>query len=170
MSIREEAIEIINRNENTADAAEEILNGSRSVILYVLAIGIEAIKSKMRRHTRQSLKREIVPEYVAGRTFGSIKLSQKTIKRMEKVGDRLWLDWKVGLWSLGEMTKEQLLAQVESEKKSAHGSLQNAEFYRALAEPLRAGQSVKDFWSPVDAGALKEKIYKKTEAKRPYLK
>ena len=89
---------------------------------------------------------------------------------MSELGDKLWIDWKIGIYSLGDMTKEQLIVQIDVEKKSAHGSLQNAQFYSALAEPLLDGQAVKDHWSPQTVKKLKERIYEDTKNKRPTLR
>lgn len=170
MSLRDEAVEIINGSATTADAAENLLVGSRSVALYVLGIGVEAIKSKTRRSVRRTLKQEIKPEYVKGPVTGSVRLSKRSVRRMSELGDRLWADWKIGVYSLGDMTREQLLAQVESEKKSAHGSLQNVQFYKALADPMGDGQLVREHWSPESVKALKKQVYESTKDKRPTLR
>lgn len=170
MTIREEVIEIINNSATTADAAENLLNSSRSLALYALGIGVEAIKSKERRSVRRVLKQEIQPQYVKGPVTGSVRLSKQSVRRMSELGDRLWLDWKIGVYSLGDMSREQLLAQVESEKKSAHGSLQNVRFYKALADPMRDGQLVKEHWSPETVKALKKRVYEETKDKRPTLR
>ena len=46
MSLREEALKVIELSYTPADAADNLLSAGRPVVLYVLGIGVQAIQSK----------------------------------------------------------------------------------------------------------------------------
>jgi hypothetical protein len=49
---------------------------------------------------------------------------------------------------------------IENEKRSAQGHERNVEFYSALADPLKPGQRVSEYWRDAKVVAkIKEKIW-----------
>lgn len=167
---RDKALEVLETfSNNSQKAAEEVLtNGPDSLTLYVLRWGFDTLKSSQRRNKRREIKSEIQPKYVPGNTTGKVVLSKETQERLKKRSE--WLsEWMIGSVSLGDFTKAMLLAQSESEKNSARGSLQNSKFYEALAEPLRTGQLVREHWRPDDASKIRRAIVESTKDRQPEL-
>ena len=152
-------------------AAESILDGPKKIALYVLEIGLLHLKAKKRATRRRSLRSEAKPRFKTGRTTGNIELTKQAKVRLFKMTQELFGDdgWQIGALNLGSFTKEALLAEAASERKSAKGHIQNALFYEALAEPLQPGQLVKDYWKPETATKIKGDIWKSTEGQRPEL-
>jgi hypothetical protein len=170
MSYRDDALKIINAFDVAANAAEEILRlGNRRLTLYLVTIAVEWLKSKERREKRRNIKAEIRPQFVPGKTTGSVRLSKGTVKRLAEAGKR-WLDeYIIGTLSLGDWSKEELLAQAANERKSAHGSLRNYKFYTALADPMKDGQLVRDYWQSDAMQSLYQRVLKETETRTPEL-
>jgi hypothetical protein len=153
------------------DATERVYSGPKKIATYVISIGLECIKSKKRRERRQELKKELKPVLVKGKVTGSVIFSKASKTRLLKATQELFGDdgWMIGEINLGDFTKEQLLLQAAKERDSAKGSLRNAQFYEALAEPLQAGQFARDYWKSETAHKIKQEIWKDTEARRPDL-
>lgn len=170
---RDQAVEFLTKaGGDVAIAAAKVYNSaSRGLILYVITLGLGTLKAKQRRQRRRELKVEVKPQYTAGRTTGSIKFTKATQKRLiQHAQDLFGADgWMIGDLQLGGMTKEQLIAQAESEEASAKGSLRNARFYRALAEPLKSGQKAGSYWKREAGLKLRDEIFHETETKKPAL-
>lgn len=172
MSNLEDIHKILDAAEgDLASAASEVLVGSRYVSLYVIRIGLENIQSRRRRQRRRELTQEIQPQYQPARSgiTGRVELTPAAKKRIAaRARDLFGPDgWNIGGLNLGEFTKEQLIAQAASERRSAKGSLRNAEFYEALAEPLKPGQLVKDHWKePSAMHKVKDKVWKDSDKGR----
>lgn len=153
-------------------AADAVYDGPKKILLYVLTVGLDRIKAKRRARRRNELRRSVQPQFCVGKTVGSIELTPKAKERLFKNTRELFGNdgWKIGDISLGDFTKEDLLLQAAVERKSANGHFLNADFYEALAEPLKDGQKVKQFWKAEDANRIKREILKKGEGRRPELK
>lgn len=172
MSYRDDVLKTIESvGGDLANAAEAIYSGPKKIALYVIRLGLEKIKSGKRRERRRELRTEVKPQFTAGRTTGSIVLTKASKARLLKSTRELFGDdgWKIGDLNLGEFTKEQLIIQAASERASAKGSIRNAQFYEALAEPLQPGQKAKDYWKSEMAHKIKLGIWKDTEGHRPVL-
>lgn len=173
MSYRDDVIKILDECDNdTSVAAGAIYEGPKEIALYVIMLGLETIKSKRRRTRRRELREEIKPQFKAGKTTGSVTFTAKTKERIKRNHSiNLFGDdgWQIGGLNLGDMTKEQLLAQAANEQSSAKGSLRNAQFYTALAEPLAPGQTARTYWKSETARKMKGEIWKSTEGHRPDL-
>lgn len=150
-------------------AADAVYDGPKKILLYVLTIGLDRIKAKRRARRRQELRHNVQPQFRPGKTAGSIELTPKAKERLFKNTRELFGNdgWKIGDISLGDFTKEDLLLQAAVERKSAKGHILNADFYEALAEPLKKGQTVKQFWKTEDANRIKSEIWSKGEGKHP---
>jgi hypothetical protein len=174
MSYREEALRVLKENDNnTMDASHAIYDGPVNIALYVIQVGLDKLKSQIRRDNRREIKREIQPEFVKGKVTGSVVPSKAFQKRILKNTQRLFSveeGWMIGDINIGVMTKEQLIAQSVAERKSAKGCLQNAQFYEVLAEPLQAGQRVDAYWKPETATKIKRDIWKDNKDRRPELR
>jgi hypothetical protein len=166
---KEKVHKILDQVDGDIDlAAENVYASPKALIIYVITIGLEHIKAKRRANRRRELRREVEPEFRPGRTSGSVeftpqfkkKLLEKTQKLFGKDG------WDIGEINLGSFTKEGLISMADSERKSAKGHIQNAQFYETLAEPLKPGQMVKDFWKPEAASKIKKEIWKKGEGRK----
>lgn len=172
MSYKDEVLKVLDDAGNVvADAAAEILSGPKKIALYVIQIGLETIKSKRRRDRRRELRSEVRPQFKAGPVTGSIVLTKQAKERVIKNTRELFGadGWMIGDINIGAMTKEQLLAQAHSELASAKGSIRNAQFYEALADPLQPGQRADSYWKPETATKIKRGIWKHTEGRRPDL-
>ncbi len=174
MSYHDEAWQAIkDANNDLTEAAAVIFAGPRKLALYVLLIGLQSIARKKRAARRSELRAEVKPEFKRSSSgvTGSVVLTERAKKRLFEHTQKLFGDdgWNIGNLNLGDMTREGLLVQADVERKSAVGSIRNADFYEALAEPLKPGQSVRDYWTPKKAGAVRDKIWKGTEGKRPTL-
>lgn len=174
MSYRDEALKTIEAAGGViADAAALVYRGPKMVAMYVLMVGLETIKSKKRRERRRELKREIQPVLVKGRVTGSVRpvFTPAAKARLLRATQELFGDdgWMIGDLNLGDFTKEQLVAQAVKERESAKGSIRNANFYEALAEPLQPGQLARDYWKSETAHKIKERIWKDTEGRSPDL-
>ena len=171
MNYQEDVQRILNETANINDAAVAIYSGPDRLAIYVITIGLEALKSRKRRERRRELRTELQPQFKSGRTTGSVVFTEKTKKTLLKKTVNLFGDdgWQIGDLNLGDFSKEQLLAQAIAEENSAKGSLRNAKFYRALAEPLQPGQLARDYWKPETAYRIKGEIWKGSSEKRPDL-
>lgn len=74
--------------------------------------------------------------------------------------------WDIGEINIGAFTREDLLAQASKERASAKGHIRSARFYEALAEPMKAGQLVRDYWKPEAAIKVKEEIWQKADPQK----
>jgi len=170
---RDEVLRILREvDNNTLEAAERIFVGPQKICIYVLQCGLETFKAQHRRKRRQELRTEIQPQFKAGRVTGSVELTKAAKERLIRHTKDLFGDdgWMIGEINLGNFTKEQLLAQAVSERNSAKGSIRNAQFYESLADPLQAGQMVKEYWKSGDARKLRKEIWDKTEGSNPQLR
>ncbi len=148
-------------------AAEAIYKGPKPLAVYAISVGLDKIKSRRRAANRREIRREVKPEFKAGKTFGSVVLTPQSKKRLTDGAQRLFGKdgWDIGDLNIGYFTREDLLAQASKERASAKGHVRNARFYEALAEPMKPGQLVKDYWKPETATKVKEEIWQKTEKK-----
>ncbi len=172
MLMQEKIQQILDSVDGDLDlASENIYEGPKPVAIYVIQVGLDHLKAKRRAIRRRELKREIQPEFRPGRTTGSVEFTPKFKRRLLENTQKLFGKdgWDIGDINLGNFTKEGLLLQAASERRSATGMIRNAQFYETLAEPLQPGQLVRDHWTPEDATKLKKKIWKDTEGKRPDL-
>lgn len=152
---------------NIPIAAEAIYAGPKPIALYVISIGIEHLKARQRATNRREIRREVQPEFKAGRTSGSVVLTPQAKKRLTASTQRLFGKdgWDIGDLNIGNFTKEGLLDLAAKERASAKGNIRNARFYEALAEPLKPGQIARDHWKPEAATEIKTKIMRETEGK-----
>ena len=158
----EDIHEILDKvDDNVELAADKIIGGPKKLLRFVLLIGLITIKAKRRATRRRELRRDIQPQYQKGRTTGSIVFTAQSKKKLfEKTNELFGNDgWKIGQLSLGEFTKESLLETAIMEEQSASGHKKNAEFYRALAEPMKPGQRVSEFWTSAKAAEIKKTIW-----------
>jgi len=172
MSHHDEVLGIIKDAEGDLSAAAEVVYKTRTLAIYAILIGLQTLMRKKRATRRRELRSEVQPQFKPGRVTGSVVLTEPAKKRLLSITQRLFGDdgWMIGEINLGVMTKEGLLAQAQSERASAHGSLRNAEFYEALAAPLQPGQLVKVYWRPEEASEVRGKIWKDTESRRAALR
>ena len=71
--------------------------------------------------------------------------------------------WRVGRLSIGDMTREQLLAEAAAEERKSNGHLKDAKLYKAIAKPMHPGQLVRDYWeSPEAIHMLRDEIWKQS--------
>jgi hypothetical protein len=172
MTMQEEIHKILDRVDGDLNLATQIVyNGPKKLALYVIWIGLDYIKGKRRAIRRRELKRDIQLEFKPGK-LGSFTLTAVSKKRIfEHTKDLFGANgWMIGDLNLGDFTKEALLTQAENEERSAKGHIFNAQLYRALADPLKEGQRVRDVWKSEDVAALKSSIMKEGEGKRPTLR
>lgn len=173
-SIKDQILEIIEASEDKDDAINNILVGDRSILRYCVVIAIDHLGARHRAVKRRELRRVIQPQYVPvtgpKAVTGRVAFSKKTVKAIQENKDRLFSEWKINATtSLGEATKEQLLAQIVAEHASAKGHIRASQFYEALVEPMQDGQTVADCWDSKDVQKLKDRIWDKTEPQQPYL-
>ena len=134
-------------------------------------MGLDTIKANHRRDRRREFKQAIKPQFKPGPVTGSVVFTKKTKERLAHHANELFGDkgWAIGGVWLRDMTREQLLDRAQVERKSAKGSLQNAQFYEALAQPLSPGQPVYTYWQAATAAGLRDQIWADTEGKSPRL-
>ena len=151
---------ILDKVDDDAElAAEEAYNASKKVVVEVLRIGMATIAGKRRRLNRRQFKRDIVPKYQRTAKGGQ-EFTASTKKKLASLAQKLFgpEGWKIGRIFLIDFTKEQLLAQVDSERLAAQGHEDNADFYEALAEPMKSGQKVRGVWKADEILALRQRI------------
>jgi hypothetical protein len=171
MTMKEDVLKILDASDDVQDAANTIYQGPKSLAIYTITVGLDKLKSSRRRTRRKELRDEVKPQFKQGPTVGSVVLTESAKRRLAaNARDLFGPDgWMIGDLNLGNFTKEQLLSQAENERKSAKGSLRNASFYEALAEPLVPGQQAKDYWKLADAQRVKASVWKDTERRRAAL-
>lgn len=149
MSYRDDVLKILEKKDFD-DAAVAIYNGSQNLAMYVILLGLNTLKAKHRRERRRELVAEIQPEYQSAKAGGQPTFTIAARNRFVKIARDLYGPdgYMIGNVNIGNMTKEQLLAQAENEKQSARGSLRNAKIYEAIADPLKPGQKTKEYWKP----------------------
>jgi hypothetical protein len=132
-------------------------DGSKPLVGYVILMGLQTIARRKRANRRRELRFNLQPEFVHRGANGSVTLTAKAKQRLLSHAKELYGDdgWVIGSVNISNFTKEQLLAQSEAERKSAEGSLRNADFYAALAHPMQPGQTVKEYWTPEKAKRLR---------------
>jgi hypothetical protein len=152
-------------------AALAVYNGPKTLALYVLAVGLEHLKARKRATNRREIRREIKPEFKRGKTYGSVEFTPRSKKLLFESTQRLFGKdgWNIGDLNLGGFTREGLLELAARERASAKGHIRNAQFYEALADPMKPGQLVKEYWKPEKANEIKNKIWRETETKQPAL-
>ena len=149
-------------------AAEAIYKGAKPLAIYVITVGLDKLKARRRATNRREIRREVKPEFKQGKTYGSVVLTPQAKKRLSDSAQRLFGKdgWDIGDLNIGYFTREDLLAQASKERASAKGHIRNARFYEALAEPMKPGQIVKDYWKPEAASKIKTDIWQKSEDKK----
>lgn len=159
MSVYDAIYKILDQVDDDPElAADKIFGGPKKSVIEVLRVGMSTIASKRRRINRRQIKREIEPKY--NRSTKGTEFTPTTKKKLAQLGNRLFgpAGWKIGRLLLVNFTKEQLLDEAASERSAAQGHEANADFYEALAEPLKTGQKVSDVWEAGDILALRQKI------------
>ena len=147
MSLLDDVHEIIDASRTTADAASKIYRGPKALALYVIETGLEHIRARRRATKRREFKVVIQPEFRPGRTTGSFVLTPRAKARLVDHARELFVGWEINATiRMGEATKEELLFEAKKLRASAKGNIRTAQFYEALAEPLKAGQRVRDYW------------------------
>jgi hypothetical protein len=142
-----EAILDIAAKHDLPDATNMIFDGPKDRAKYAISIGIETITAKERARNRRELRSVVQPRFKQGKTIGSVVLTDNAKKRLVEHAQDLFTGWMINATvSLGNATKEDLLDAINNEQLSARGHLRNVEFYSALAEPLKPGQRVSDYW------------------------
>lgn len=154
-----------------SEAAIAIYDGPKPLAMYVISVGLEHIKARHRATNRREIRREVQPQFTQGKTVGSVVLTKQAKKRISDNTQRLFGKdgWDIGDLNIGSFTRESLLDQAARERSSAKGHIRNARFYEALAEPMKPGQLVKDYWKQEKAISVKNTIWKETEGQRPDL-
>lgn len=146
-SYNERILEIL-ANHNKEETIE-FLKDEPELLLYVINVGLDKILATARRNHRRAIKFTIAPEYTV--EARAVRFSPDTIKRVHAHSVQFLRDWYIGGIALGDLTKEELLAEAEREKRSGTGHLVNARIYEILAEPLHPGQKMRDHWSEDEA-------------------
>jgi hypothetical protein len=132
------------------DAAHYILQ-NKELALYVIDVGINKILAQERRQIRREIKSRIIPQDdLRHVSSGGIRFSASTVKRVHANHQQFLQEWYIGGLSLGNLTKEELLAEAVKEKKAGYGHYINAGIYEILADPLKPGQRMRDYWQSVD--------------------
>lgn len=171
-TLRERAAELLRITERT-DAVMAIYTGDKDLALYLINLGCDNIERGARATKRRELRRLVQPDFT--RHPSGIKsrmiMTKKTQQNVIDNAKKLFGEWMINASiSMGEATKEDLLVQAQRERASANGHTRNAQFYEALADPMKPGQTVAEFWTPKNAQKLKEKIWKDSDEKRPDLR
>jgi hypothetical protein len=149
-NLKNAVIELI-EDHGRIDAAEVILQ-NRELALYVIDVGVNKILALERRLVRREMKNKILPhEDIKYTERGAINFSAQTMKRVNSHHKEFMRRWYIGGLSLGNLTKEELLAEAAKEKKAGHGHFMNASIYEILAKPLQPGQRMRDYWTEEDA-------------------
>jgi hypothetical protein len=145
----EKVLELLKKH--TKHDAILMIQGDPVLAYDVIAIGIDKILSVHRRRQRREIKQEISPTYTI--EARAVRFSPETMQRIQSHTVRLVSDWYIGGLALGDLTKEQLLAEAEKEKRAGTGHLVNARIYEILAAPLHEGQRMRTHWSEERAKA-----------------
>jgi hypothetical protein len=147
---------------DTNKAADAIYAGPKRLAWYVISLGLVAIARKKRANRRRELRALIRPEFVKapGGPTGSVVMTEKSKQNLLDYAKELYGDdgWIIGNLNIGDMTKEELIAQAASERKSAAGSIRNANMYEAMAEPMLPGQKVRSHWTKKAFNALRDSL------------
>jgi hypothetical protein len=171
MSLKDKATALIGDYDNSRDAAVAIYEGPRDLALYVLQVGVEKLGALRRRAVRTELRQELQPHYVKGKTTGSIVLSPKSKRKVIEMSERLFTEWQIDATiTLGNATREELLSKAQAERASSKGHIRTAMFYEAIAEPLKPGQRVMEYWRQDAALKVKRQIWRETKDARPALR
>lgn len=168
----EDIYKILDKVDGDIELATQIVfDGPKKLAKYVIWIGLDTIKAKRRAVRRRELKRDIQLEFNISKKFGGVDLTAAAKKRiLEHTKDLFGPNgWMIGDLNLGDITKEGLLLQAHNEEQSSRGHILNVQFYRALADPLKEGQQVRDFWKSEEAAHLKAEIWEAGEYKNPML-
>jgi hypothetical protein len=146
-------------------AADIVYDGPKTLAIYAIKSALEHLKARKRATRRREIRSTAQLRVQAGRTTGSIVLTPKSKRKLLEMTQVLFGEdgWQIGEINLGNFTKEGLLQEAAKERRSAKGHVRNAMFYEALAEPMEAGQMVKDYWEPKTATKIKKEIWKDTE-------
>lgn len=160
---REAILSAVAENDSDFKATANAIYRIKDLAIYAMVIGIENIVARERAEKRRELRAVVQPEFVkpAGKSYGSVVLTERSKQRMVEHAHDLFNDWKINATvTLGNATREELLHQAQAETLSAHGHSRNAAFYQALAEPLKPGQRVIDFWRDTKrVTKLRDKIW-----------
>jgi hypothetical protein len=154
-----------------AEAALAIYNGPKKIALYVIEVGLGRFKAKQRRSNRRAIKREIRPQFKAGRVTGSIVLTKQAKERVVRSTERLFGPdgWMIGDLNIGQFNAEMLLTQAEREEASAKGSVINARLYRAFAAELKPGETVQQHFTAADFARIRRRVQEQSKSMRAEL-
>lgn len=140
-------------DQNTDKATSIILARScyRHLIKWLVETALIHIKAQTRAQRRRQLRREIEPGYQVMFNGGRrLELTESAKERLKAATKKLFGrdGWQIGDVNIGDFTKEALIEEAERERRLARGHTRNAEFYEALAAPMKPGQYVREYWTP----------------------
>lgn len=148
-----------------------IVDGRDEVIRSVLEYGVQRIvdenRAKQRRLVKLPLPVSVATKVAARPRSGRVnvmQLSKTAIKKIKQVMTGALLEWQIHGVSLGYITKEELLAEAESDERKGLGLFSNVKFYRALAQKMQPMQKVSEAWTAQQVEDLKASIWAKEEA------
>jgi hypothetical protein len=142
-----------------------------NLVVYLIHNGLVRIATKMRKSTRNQIKKDLIdPEFIQhGEDKPKPKLKIK-VEASERTKQRLlsgiFLEWKIGSTQLGDATKEELVSAAYAERKSANGHIINAMWYEHLAQPMHDGERVAHHWKEKAAMLLRTDLLRQAENKR----
>ncbi len=156
---REEVERLLDKHD-VEEVISRLVKGPTGRLIYVLEIGLHHLAARKRAGIRRGLRAVVQPKFKKGKNIGSVVLTESAKRRLVEHSRELFSGWMINAnVSLGDATREDLLVQAEMERNSADGHIRNAQFYEALAEPLEAGQTVRDYWrDPKVVAKIKERF------------
>jgi hypothetical protein len=163
LKMKEKVEKILSKFDgDVAAAAEEIYQGSRAVATYVLIVGLEHMKARARSLRRREIRRDIglqpvTSEDKANTSFGlPKKAKEKLLANTKKLfGSDGWM---IGDIDIQNYTREALLQEAERERRLSRGHIVNAQIYETLAEPMKPGQTVSQYWTKEAIKKVEKKI------------
>lgn len=142
--------------------------------LKVLSLNPDHYEEVRRRAAAEQQQREKKPAYQAylkqrekkeqERQQRSDENMQQFRAAMDKINVALkfYSEWTLSCGkTLGEATKADLMREAESNRKTAHGLMQNHTFYSRMADLVPDGKTVGESVSVVDAHKIREEVYVK---------
>lgn len=145
-----------------------MVDGRDEVIRAFVAHGVQSIvdenRAKQRRLVKLPLPVPAAATVAPSKGRAVMQLSKTAIKKIKRTMTGALLEWQVHGVSLGYVTKEELLAEAESDERKGNGLFSNVKFYRALAQKMQPMQKVSDAWTAQQVENLKASIWTTEEA------
>lgn len=169
MEEREEIHVVLDSVDQNTDAAANIIlkrERHQHLIRWLVETALIHLKAQARAQRRRQLRREIEPGYQVMLNGGKrLELTESAKQRLKAATKKLFGrdGWQIGDVNIGDFTKESLIEEAERERRLAKGHTRNAEFYEALAAPMKAGQFVRDYWTPERVADLRNSRKEKSE-------